>query len=230
MHLGQQGTPTCCCPPLVGSRWCAGLGCSCLIVLDRQDSPTCCWLSSSCLKGPTGPSGPCVPLVSWLSLAGALCPPGFGLCTPGLLGPSLARGSSGDSMIPAHPPARRLAAARALASRQWSGRVALPPPFAGAPNAPPCGTVADGTSPSGSIPGGCTCRHTWSRASSLCFRAARTACFSSETFHNSTAHCLRSAAWPAAQVAATRSSSGVIPWRCARSPSGTSSFFPLWWF
>ena len=95
------------------------MGCSCLIVLDRQDSPTCCWLSSSCLKGPTGPSGPCVPLVSWLSLAGALCPPGFGLCTPGLLGPSPARGSSGDSMIPAHPPARRLAAARALASRQW---------------------------------------------------------------------------------------------------------------
>ena len=125
--------------------------------------------------------------------------------------PSGVRGSSGDPLALIGPPATRLAASRARARSLRLRHLALLYPPAGSLCASSGIGAADGTVISGPTLGGRTCRHTWCRASSLCFRATRAACFSSLAFHSSNTRWLRSAACPAAQVAATHSSSGVSP-------------------
>ena len=92
--------------------------------------------------------------------------------------------------------------------------------------APPLCGQAGGTVVGGAGQGGRSCRQTWCRVSSLCCRATRVALFSSVALHSSNAHWFRSAACPAAQVAATLPSSGVdagpLPHPCSQGPVSLS--------
>ena len=92
---------------------------------------------------------------------------------------------------------------------RWPWRLAVSFPMAVLSDALPLGGLSGGTAVGGAGQGGRSCRQTWCRVSSLCRRATRAALFSSVALHSSNAHWFRSAACPAAQVAATLPSSGV---------------------
>ena len=131
------------------------------------------------------------------------CPPWLQRCLPRWLAPS-----SADL------PSRRLVLTRFPACSRWPWRSAVPLPIAVLAGALSLCGQAGGTAVGGAGQGGRSCRQTWCRVSSLCRRATRAALFSSVALHSSNAHWFRSAACPAAQVAATLPSSGSVPARC----------------
>ena len=187
--------PTCGCSPFAGSLGLAGLPRSCLPPILRPPS------------------------------AEAPCSPGLRPCTRGGLVHPSARGSYGASLAPFTPPTKGLVTAWACARLWRLRRLTSRSPSAGRLGVPPGGGAPGGTGISGPGQGDPICRQTWCRVSSLCFRATRAALFSSVAFHSSNAHWLRSAACPAAQVAATLPSSGVST-RSPPSPCGAGPAYP----
>ena len=208
-----------------------------------RPAPTCGCSSLAGSIGLAGPHRSCLLLILQSPSAEAPCSQGLRPCTRGQLVSSPVRGSSGGLLVLVAHPARRPVPARACAHSRRLRRLTSRPPFAGLHSVSSCRGAADGAPIVGPSQGGRTCRQTWCRVSSLCFRATRVALFSSVAFHSSNAHGLRSAACPAAQVVATLPSSGVShggplsPWGvCPRFghsvlfrsfPCGTFRSFPF---
>ena len=153
--------------------------------------------------------------------------------SPRWLAPSLAEGSACGRLAPGALPSRRLVLTRSPACSRWLWCLAAPLPVAVLSGALSLCGQAGGTAAGGAGQGGRSWCQTWCRVSSLCRRATRAALFSSVTLHSSNAHWFRSAACPAAQVAATLPSSGVgagqLPHPCGTgpvslSPGGTRSW------